>query len=80
MPRRKQIRDLPLTPVARLLKKGGAKRVSKEATIYTVDILERICTWLGREAASFARHAGRNTIKREDVELAVRGLLKELPA
>jgi histone H3/H4 len=67
--------SLPLAPLERLLKKAGAKRVSKGALEELADVLEEKLTKIAKEAAILAKHAGRKTITEEDVKIAKRKLL-----
>ena len=67
-----KVADLPLAAVARLAKKNGAERVGSDATIALVAKAEDYLARLAKEANKLAMHAGRKTIKEEDVELAAR--------
>jgi histone H3/H4 len=51
-------------------------RVSESAAEELRRVLEDIGMRIGREAAKFATHAGRKTIRAEDVRLAVSSLLR----
>ena len=62
--------DIPLAPVERILRRGGAKRVSKSAVEEFAAVLEEIAADIARESAKLAAHAGRKTIQVEDVKLA----------
>lgn len=57
-------------PFERLLKKAGARRVSKQAAKELARIMEERMLDLLKEAASLAKHAGRKTVLLEDVRLA----------
>lgn len=70
MPRNTEV--IPRLPLARLLKKHGAARVSKEAADEFGKILTRIAEEISAEAAVLAEHSGRKTILGEDVELAAK--------
>ncbi len=65
-------RSIPLAAMERIITRAGAERVSEDAK----EELRNICTDLanryGERAIKFAEHAGRKTIKDEDVKLAVR--------
>jgi len=63
---------LPLAPLKRVAKKAGAERVSDEAVKEIRDILEEIAEDLARDAATAAKHAGRVTVKAEDIRLVAR--------
>jgi len=62
--------DIPLASVERLMRNAGAERVSVEGATALRDILEEIGREMSAKAARFARHAGRKTVKAEDVKLA----------
>ncbi|MCD6466492.1 MAG: NFYB/HAP3 family transcription factor subunit, partial [Methanomicrobia archaeon] len=51
---------------------AGAERVSEDASKELAKILEQEGIDLAREAVSLAEHAGRKTVKKEDVVLAVK--------
>ena len=59
--------DLPLAPIKRLMKKSGAERVGDDAVEAMRDVLEERTRELTDEADKFAQHAGRKTVKKEDV-------------
>ena len=62
--------ELPIAPVKRLIKDAGATRISEDAAIKLADVLEEIGEDLARDATKLAKHAGRKTVKAEDIELA----------
>jgi histone H3/H4 len=64
--------DLPLASVDRLIRKGGAERVSEDAAQALADVLVKIGIEIGEQAAKFAKHAGRKTVSAEDIKLAVK--------
>ena len=64
--------ELPLAPVERILRKQGAKRVSKSGVEEFAKVLEDVTADLASEAAALAKHAGRKTVIAEDVKLAKR--------
>lgn len=63
--------ELPIAPVDRIarLDIDDRYRVSMDARIALATRLESYATAIAAAAASFARHAGRRTIKAEDIEL-----------
>lgn len=61
---------LPLAPLERLLRKAGAKRVSKSALVEFSHVIVDYAHNLSAEAAILAKHAGRKTIIGADVRLA----------
>ena len=65
---------LPLAPMERVLKKGAPElRISDPAKEALREYLEEKGVELARIAAEFSVHAGRKTIKAEDVRLAAKG-------
>ncbi|MCZ7356353.1 MAG: histone family protein [Candidatus Methanoperedens sp.] len=67
---------LPLAPVERIIRKAGADRVSEDAGIELAKVLEDYGLEVSREAITLAKHAGRTTVKQEDVRLAVTRIKK----
>ena len=62
--------DLPIAAVVRIAKKNGAERVGSDAAEALVVKAEKYIAQLTKEANKLAEHAGRKTIKKEDVDLA----------
>ncbi|MBS7635680.1 histone family protein [Candidatus Bathyarchaeota archaeon] len=67
--------ELAIAAMHRICKKAGAERVSESAAIQMAKVLEDIGVKIGREAVDFAMHAGRKTVKAEDVEIAAKKVL-----
>jgi len=65
-------REMPIAPVEKLLRKAGADRVSNSASEALSSILEDIGGEISRRAAALSAHAGRRTVKEEDVKMAVK--------
>ncbi|MBU7029240.1 MAG: histone family protein [Theionarchaea archaeon] len=61
---------LPLTSVDRLIRKAGAYRVSEGAAKELASHLEDVAVEIAREAITLTKHAGRKTVRAEDVKLA----------
>ncbi|MDY6769735.1 MAG: histone family protein [Candidatus Nanohaloarchaea archaeon] len=59
--------ELPLAPIKRVIKNAGAERVSDDAVEAMRDVLEEEATNLAKEAQGYAEHAGRKTVKKEDI-------------
>jgi len=68
--------ELGLAAVYRLIKKGGAERVSDEAAEELRIILEEIAVKIAQQAVELATHAGRKTVRASDIRLASKNILK----
>ena len=66
--------ELGLSPMYRILKKAGASRVSEESADEMRRVLEGVAESVARGAVEMAAHAGRRTVRAEDVRLAARSL------
>ena len=62
--------DLPIAAVVRIAKKNGAERVGSDAAEALVVKARSISPSSRRKQTRLAEHAGRKTIKKEDVDLA----------
>lgn len=67
--------ELAIAPMHRLCKKAGAERVSEVASKELAKALEEIGIKIAKEALDFAMHAGRKTIKAEDIEIATKKVM-----
>ena len=63
---------MPKAPVARILFKAGAKRVSQPATDTFADVLTQIAEDIATKAVQIAKHSGRKTVQEGDIKLATK--------
>ncbi len=68
--------EFGLSAMYRILKKSGAERVSDESADELRRILEEIGVTIAKNAVEMSIHAGRKTIKAEDVRLAAKQFAK----
>jgi histone H3/H4 len=68
--------EFGLSVMYRILKKVGAERVSDESANELRRILEEMGTSIAKNAVEMSVHAGRKTIKAEDVRLAAKQFSK----
>ena len=62
--------ELGLSAMYRILKKSGAERVSDESANELRRVIEEIAETIAKNAIDMSSHAGRKTVKAEDVKLA----------
>jgi histone H3/H4 len=67
--------ELAIAPLHRICKKAGAERVSESASKELAKWLEDVGIRIAKEAIDYAMHAGRKTVKAEDIEIASRKIL-----
>jgi len=68
--------ELGLSAMYRILKKSGAQRVSDESAVELRRVIEEIAEVIAKNAVEMSSHAGRKTVKAEDVKLASKQLNK----
>jgi histone H3/H4 len=68
--------ELGLASMYRVIKKSGAERVGDDAADELRTILEEVAMRIARQAVDLSTHAGRKTIKSEDIRLAAKNILK----
>ncbi len=59
-----------LPAMYRILKKAGAERVSDESADELRRVIEDIATEIAKNAVDMSKHAGRKTVKAEDIKFA----------
>jgi histone H3/H4 len=67
--------ELAVAPMHRICKKAGADRVSESAARELAKVLDDLGVKIAKEAIDYAMHAGRKTVKAEDIEIAARKVL-----
>ena len=67
--------ELAVAPMHRICKKAGAGRVSEAAAKALAKELEEVGIKIAKESIDYAMHAGRKTVKAEDIEIASRKVL-----
>jgi histone H3/H4 len=70
------ISEFGLSVMYRILKKAGAERVSDESANELRRTLEEVGMSIAKNAVEMSVHAGRKTIKAEDVRLAAKQFSK----
>ena len=68
--------ELGLSAMYRILKKSGAERVSDESADELRRVIEEIAMSIAKNAVEMSSHAGRKTVKGEDVKLASKQFTK----
>lgn len=63
-------RVLSLLGMEKLLKRAGAPRVAEDAKVALQEALEDDADALCAKAVELSRHAGRRTVKADDIKLA----------
>ena len=68
-------RELSIAPMHRICKNAGAKRVSEAAAKALAEQLEDVGVKIAKEAIDYAQHAGRKTVKAEDIAIAAKKIM-----
>lgn len=62
--------ELPIAPIERILRNAGAQRVSPEGANALKELMEEFANEIAVKAVKMAKHAGRRTIRAEDIMMA----------
>ena len=68
--------EFGLAAMYRILKKSGAERISDDAADELRKVLEEVGSRIARQAIDLSLHAGRKTIKPEDIILASKNVIR----
>jgi len=68
--------ELAVAPMHRICKKAGASRVSEAGAKALAKVLEEIGLKIAKESIDYAMHAGRKTVKAEDIEIASKKVME----
>ncbi|MEO9296081.1 MAG: histone family protein [Nitrososphaera sp.] len=68
--------EFGLAAMHRIMKKSGAERVSDDAADELRKVLEEAAERVARQAVELSVHAGRKTIKPDDIRLAAKNVIK----
>ncbi|MFT4303314.1 MAG: histone family protein [Candidatus Woesearchaeota archaeon] len=68
----KSSRVLPLATMENIMVEAGAQRVSEDAKKELKRILEDYALEIAKKSINYAKHAGRKTIKSDDIKLALK--------
>lgn len=63
--------NIPTAQVKRILKENGVERSSADAKLALKENMLVTGADISRKAAKLAKHAGRKTVQRNDIELAL---------
>jgi histone H3/H4 len=64
-------RLIPLAAMEKIMKDAGAYRVADDAKAALKEVIEEKASEISARALRFAMHAGRKTVKAEDIKLAL---------
>lgn len=65
-------KEFPHAPIERIARKASQKRVSKPAVRALRNFILETAEEKGKEIATLAKHAGRRTVMKKDVILAIK--------
>ena len=68
--------EFGLAAMYRVMKKSGAERVSDDAAEELRKVLEDIAERISKQAVDLSLHAGRKTVKPEDIRFACKNVIR----
>ena len=68
--------EFGLAAMYRVMKKSGAERVSDDAADELRKVLEEVAERIAKQAVDLSVHAGRKTIKAEDIRFAAKNVIR----
>jgi histone H3/H4 len=68
--------ELPIAPIGRIIKNAGAQRISKDAKETLTKILEDKGLEIASDAVRLAKHSGRKTVMKRDVDSAINDIYR----
>ena len=68
--------EFGLAAMYRVMKKSGAERVSDDAADELRKVLEEVAERIAKQALDLSLHAGRKTIKPEDIRFAAKNVIR----
>ncbi len=67
--------EIGIAAMYRIIKKSGAERIGDDAADELRRTLEELGTKIAKNAIELSKHAGRRTVKSEDIKLASKHIL-----
>ncbi len=64
--------EISSAAIRRLIRKGGAGRIGDDAAEELRKVVEELAVLIGKEAIELSKHAGRKTVRSDDVRLAAK--------
>ena len=61
-------------PIERLIRRGGAERVSKSAAKELAKLLEEYAVEIAKKAMEYAYEENRKTVRKEDIRKAIKAI------
>jgi histone H3/H4 len=68
-------KELSTSAIHRLIQKGGAARIGDDAVEELRTILEDLAIRIGKESWELSIHAGRKTVRADDIKLAIKRII-----